>query len=253
MKDLDMFEDGHLGGYIRGGDPGSWCPNLWTWAVREHGIRSVLDVGCGEGHSTRFFQRLGCEVCGVEGCAQAVRDSAVPGQVALHDFCQGPYHPGHRYDLIWSCEFLEHVDRAYVPNILATFAHAAKMILITHAFPGQDGHHHVNCQTPAYWIGLIEPLGFRCDVHLSREARAITLQDRPRVNHFGRSGLVFVRTAQAGIARPTGLAALPAYLSMHLRAWRIHQGFRWSRVYRQHVGAYKAARRQEKRARRMAA
>src|SRR5437870_3883210 len=52
MMQLTMIKSGHVGGYIQGGDPGSWCPHLWTWAVRELGIQSVLDIGCGEGHST---------------------------------------------------------------------------------------------------------------------------------------------------------------------------------------------------------
>src|SRR5688572_33082149 len=64
MAKLEMIKDGHLGGYIRGGDPGTWCPHLWSWVVEQFGIKSVLDVGCGEGHSTRFFRDLGCDVLG---------------------------------------------------------------------------------------------------------------------------------------------------------------------------------------------
>ena len=65
-KPLEIVRDGHLGGYVRGGDPGTWCPNLWNWAVDAFDVQSVLDVGCGEAHSTRFFHQLGCEALGVE-------------------------------------------------------------------------------------------------------------------------------------------------------------------------------------------
>ena len=58
MSKMLMVRDGHLGGYIQGGDPGTWCPHLWSWIVKEFEIRSVLDVGCGEGHSTKFFHDL---------------------------------------------------------------------------------------------------------------------------------------------------------------------------------------------------
>ena len=68
---MEMEE--HLGGYWKGGDPHSWCPTLWKAVVLERQVRSVVDVGCGEGHSTRFFADLGLEVLGVEGGKEAIR------------------------------------------------------------------------------------------------------------------------------------------------------------------------------------
>lgn len=234
-----MVRDGHLGGFITGGDPATWCPHLWAWAVRKLAIKSVLDVGCGEAHSTKYFHNLGCEAIGVDGSQQAIAASVVPQSVVRHDFAEGAYRPGRNFDLVWSCEFLEHVEARYVPNILATFGHAAQAIMVTHAFPGQeDGHHHVNCRPSRYWIRNIESLGFRCDVALSREARSVSLDDYPGVNHFARSGLLFVREAAA----PAGLAASLGAIE---RAARIHYGFRLS-------GDYRRRRRQRRAAKRLA-
>jgi len=244
MTQLNMVKAGHVGGYIQGGDPGSWCPHLWTWVVQELGIKSVLDIGCGEGHSTSFFQKLGCEVLGVDGCEQAVADSVVPGFTVLHDFANGPFLAKRNFDLIWSCEFLEHVDREYVPNILASFA-AAKAILLTHAFPGQRGHHHVNCQPSSYWIGLLEQAGFECSVPLSLQARAVTLADSGNINHFARSGLVFLKRDKA---IPVGMfSRVISSFRSRMKAWRISAGFRWSSACRHHRRRWKALKRQCKR------
>jgi SAM-dependent methyltransferase len=234
MSKLAMVKDGHLGGYIHGGDPGTWCPRLWAWAVEQFGIQSVLDVGCGEGHSTKFFHKLGCKVLGVDGCRQALADSVIPGCVLRHDFCHGPFLTDRSYDLIWSCEFLEHVKQEFVPNVLKTFSRASKAILMTHAFPGQeDGHHHVNCRPSSYWIRRIEALGFQCRVDLTRQARTITLADYPGINHFARSGLVFLRIEP----RPGNRAGdfqigWSSYLPAKLKALRINWGFRFSAAYR---------------------
>lgn len=243
-----MVRDGHLGGFITGGDPATWCPHLWTWVVRELAIQSVLDVGCGEAHSTKFFNQLGCDAVGVEGSRQAIESSAAPGRVVQHDFANGAFRAERGYDLVWSCEFLEHVEAKYVPNILGTFAQAARAILITHAFPGQeDGYHHVNCRSSRYWIQNIEQLGFRCDVALSRQARSLALQDYPGVNHFARSGLLFVREpagATGSVALPSpGTGALGAYFGAWQRAARINYGFRLSSEFRQRRRERRTARR----------
>src|SRR5207247_300468 len=155
-----------------------------------------------------------------------------------------------RDDCVWSCEFLEHVGKEYVPNILETFAHAGKVILVTHAFPErrmsrargkrrpERGHHHVNCQPSAYWIRHIESLGFECRVDHTLRARTITLADYPGINHFARSGLLFTRTQGKPAGRMAGLNA-------SWKSWRINGGFRWSAAYRQQQRLRRALKRQK--------
>lgn len=205
---IPMIQDRHLGGYVAGGDPGTWCPKLWSFLVRKHAIRSVLDLGCGEGHAARFFRGLGCEVLGVDGCEQAIRDSVIPDAVALHDFRNGPFEPGRRFDLVWSCEFLEHIDEEFLPNVLATLTLADKRIAVTHAFPGQPGHHHVNCRTTAYWIEVLHRVGLDCRLGDSLAARRATLGDYHRLNHFARSGIVAAPVANAADRRLPSLQEL---------------------------------------------
>lgn len=193
-----MVRDGHLGGYVAGGDPGTWSPHVWTWMQSRLGMRSVLDLGSGEGHATRYFAGLGCDAHGVDGSFSAVANSVIKGAVSCHDLCAGPFDPGRTFDIVWSCEFLEHIDDRYLANVLRTLQLADKYLVLTHAFPGQKGHHHVNCQPSSYWISLIEKLGFRCELGLTRAARRVARRDYFGVNHFARSGLVFSRRLSRG-------------------------------------------------------
>lgn len=250
MADLAMYRDGHLGGYVQGGDPGTWCPALWTWAVKALRVRSVIDVGCGEGHSTRFFSELGCDVLGVEGCPRAIRDSVIPDRIAAHDYSSGPFVAATPPDLVWSCEFLEHVEEKYLEHILATFAQARVAVLITHAFPGQeDGHHHVNCRPASYWIRHVERLGFACDVALSRQARAITLSDYHGFNHFARSGLVFLRSGDHSPTATGPWAGVAAAARARWKAAAITGGFRLSSAYRHKQRERRARKRAARQAR----
>ena len=217
--ELTMVKSGHLGGYIQGGDPATYCPHLWSWIVEEFDIKSALDVGCGEGHSTRFFAARGCAAQGIDGCEQAIRESVSPNLVKQHDLCKGPYCPSRPVDLVWSCELLEHVEERYLPHVLQTLSAARRMIVVTHAFPLQKGHHHVNCRFSHYWIRRIESLGFTCDVAATLQARTITLQDFADVNHFARSGLVFMRTRD----QRENSGPLSPFWSAWTKALRINQ------------------------------
>ena len=181
-------EHPHLGGYLKGGDAGSYYPELWTWLIEEQGVRSMIDVGCGEGHALGWFREHGCHVIGIDGIGQDDED------IVEHDYTTGPWPArvrGNRMeaatDLIWCCEFVEHIEEEFIPNFLETFL-MGELVLMTHGLPGQGGHHHVNCQPPEYWIGMLTDVGFRHDPEFTRQAKAFT-----PTGYFDWSGLVFVR------------------------------------------------------------
>ena len=178
----------HLGGYVPGGDAATFYPLLWRWLVDELGVASVIDVGCGDGVALREFAEYGCTVLGVEGTAQDDE------RIVQHDYVLGPYRPEMRFDLAWCCEFVEHVGERYLPNFLATFQ-AADLVALTHAFPGQAGHHHVNCQPVDYWLGALAAIGFQIDEDTTQTARVYAAANSSPWNHFVRSGLVFRRVA----------------------------------------------------------
>lgn len=171
----------HLGGYLKGGDAGSYYPSLWAWAAEHFKIGSVVDVGCGEGHAIRWFRDVsGCRVLGIEGIEQPDSD------IIQHDYTSGPWRTRRKFDLCWSCEFVEHVEERYVTNFLATFR-AAPLLMMTHA-TGTGGHHHVNAQQPDYWIDLLERDGWRFDWQLTQRARVFTPH-----GYFRDTGLIFLR------------------------------------------------------------
>ena len=185
-KPGDMVTDGHLGGYIAGGDPDTTYPQLWAWLVASQGVRTVIDVGCGDGIAVQFFESLGCHVLGVDGMPQT------HPSIVQHDYTMGPLETRSRQrsDLAWSCEFVEHVEEQYVPNFLDTFR-LADLVLITHAEPGQRGWHHVNCQPAAYWLDKLASIDYEWDRETTLVARARAAENRSPWNHFARSGLAF--------------------------------------------------------------
>ena len=198
-------DEGHLGGYIRStkhqnspgpsreqGDPATWTPNLWLWVHERLGVRSVLDMGCGEGHSTKFFAELGCDVLGLDGSLQAKRDSVISDFHVIHDFVHGPFLLDRQFDLVWCCEFVEHVEEQFSKNFLKTFLASGKYLMLTFASPGQPGWHHVNCQPGSYWIKKLEAIGFFLDPFLTYESRNVA-----EPGHYQRKGLLFVRRGQS--------------------------------------------------------
>ena len=194
-------EKPHLGGYIVGGDDATYYPDLWRWLVEVRGVKSVIDVGCGEGRAVDYFASLICpsdmddrlcHVVGIDGVKQPDHP-----HLFQHDYTEGLLWISDvadlkKFDLCWCCEFVEHVEERYVPNFLDTFSYA-DLVLMTHAEPGQQGHHHVNTQTPMYWQGVMAAIGYELDPDLTDQTRRIAAMNRNPYNHFARSGLAFIR------------------------------------------------------------
>jgi len=175
-----------LGGNIRHGDLRTWCPRLWKFLADRFAIRSVLDVGCGEGHTVKFFHDLGLASQGIEGLPRNVSNSVHP--IALHDLTSGPFIMP--VNLVWSCEVAEHIEEQFVDNYLASIANG-KVIAMTHATPQQGGHHHVNCQPPEYWIEKLDDRGYYLSED-NEEIRKIASRE-DSWNYFQPTGLVFLR------------------------------------------------------------
>ena len=194
---------GHLGGYVPGGDPNTTYPALWDWLIGTLAVSSVLDVGCGDGSGCLSHFMADDRVSHALGIDGLVAPNLPAGvQVFPHDFTQGPWTDFDGgplvtgFDLVWCCEFVEHVHEEFVPNYLPAFK-AADLVLMTHALPGQGGHHHVNCRSSDYWQGAMAAIGYRLDPDLTATARRLATEETidPSANYFARTGMAFRRVS----------------------------------------------------------
>ena len=194
-----MADAPHLGGWLEF-DGNSWTPWLWSFLIDTFKPVTALDVGCGRGHAARFFLDLGVDAYGIDGSAEARKMASIPqDRFFLHDFTTGPapmLWPVDRFDLVWSCEFVEHVEESFVDNVLDILSRG-KVVAMTHATPGQDGWHHVNCQPRDYWVDKMNSIGYQLDVEATTRSHAyppeIVAQDVLERSWWGRSGMIFAR------------------------------------------------------------
>ncbi len=179
----------HLGGYVPGGDEATYYPELWLALTEIARLQlnypqdvRVLDVGAGDNVAVRYFQSLkGVQAIGVDGCETSD---------VLHDFTAAFLPQIGDFDLVWSCEFVEHVEERYLPFVLDALSRAP-LLAMTYAAPGQPGHHHVNCQPEAYWVGALAGFGMRLDPALTALAKDRAGYNTSPWNHFAARGLVF--------------------------------------------------------------
>ena len=151
----------HLGG---GRDRCHQDVGALAWIVETFAPKRMIDVGCGLGCMVNLMREAGIEAIGIDGDPHGRPDFC-------WDFRDGPFPDPPPADVVWSMEFLEHVDEDYIPNIMDLFARSP-VVVCTHAPPGKPGHHHVNCQEELYWRERFEEHGFRFDAEKTAELRA---------------------------------------------------------------------------------
>lgn len=175
-----------LGGNLHHGDSFTFHPVLWRYLVERFAVRSVLGVGCGEGHAVAFFRSIGVFAHGIDGLKKNVDRAVIP--IAQDDILAGPYYMP--VDMVWSCEVAEHILPEKVDHFLETLANGM-IVAMTTARPGQDGHHHVNCQPSEYWIEKMERRGYQLSKS-NQTFRQVAGREYSGT-YFGATSLVFVR------------------------------------------------------------
>lgn len=152
---------------------------------KESGATSYLDIGCGPGGMLDAALARGFDVQGVDGDYKVERNN--PDKVCIHDYTTGPVTFDKTFDLVWSCEFVEHVEEEYLDNFMQTFS-SGKTVCMTYAPPGKKGHHHVNLKPENYWIETFEKYGFKYNKELTVKLRNLSSMER---EFFRNYGLVF--------------------------------------------------------------
>lgn len=181
----------HLGGYVADGDPHTFLPDIWGYILLKYKPTNILDVGCGTGHALKWFRDYGkLSVLGIEGDVSAIEKSVIPiERIRPHDYTSGPLKLNGKYDLGLSLEFLEHVEEKYINNFMVTFT-SCKYLLVSHAIPGQDGHHHVNCQNKEYWIDCFKKNNF---VEITEETKTFVETNKKLNSPWCRGNLIFFK------------------------------------------------------------
>lgn len=148
-----------------------------SYLINTFNIKSMIDIGCGPGGMIELAMDKGLAAWGVDGDDKVERSDKVKGRIYIHDYAKGPYIPDW-FHLGWSVEFVEHVDKPFMPNFLETFK-KCKYVAMTHALPNQPGHHHVNCMPFPYWAGVMEAIGFELLLEETNKMReASTMRER---------------------------------------------------------------------------
>jgi len=148
------------------------------YMIQNYDIKTVVDIGCGPGGMVEMFKNKGLEVIGLDGDYTVSRPDSIKENVVIHDFAVGPYKLDKVYDLAWTVEFVEHVEEKYMQNFIDVFKQC-RYVIMTHALPGQPGHHHVNCQHAGYWLNVMEKNGFEPLPYTLSQIRAVsTMRER---------------------------------------------------------------------------
>lgn len=174
----------HLGGNWKQGDPATFCPNSWTYVVEKYKIKSVTDVGSGLGYAADWFHKKGLTVHAIDGLEINVSNAIFP--TTLIDLTERSFVKN--VDLINCIEVVEHIEEKYINNLLDTIC-CGKFLFMTHAIPGQEGWHHVNCQFEDYWIHHLSTRG----MILSKEDTSEIRKLAHKAKHIKRSGLFFIK------------------------------------------------------------
>jgi 2-polyprenyl-3-methyl-5-hydroxy-6-metoxy-1,4-benzoquinol methylase len=167
-------------------------------------LRSVCDVGCGDGSWLRAFREAGVtDVLGIDG--EYVHEH--PLQIPVANFKTMDLNEeislDRPFDLAISLEVAEHLSEDRATSFVRDLTRLARLILFSAAIPGQGGTNHINEQWQTYRTALFA----QCDYVLCDVPRPQIWRNR-RIAYFHRQNMLLF-CARAALEAAPLLATCP--------------------------------------------
>jgi SAM-dependent methyltransferase len=160
----------------------SLCDAIIT-VCENYGIKSIADIGCGNGSYTRRFLNAGFYCDGFDG--SPLTEELTNAICRTMDF-SAKQEIG-QYGLVLSLEVGEHIPKEYEQVFLDNLVRAAsETIILSWAVVGQGGDGHVNCQDNDYIIQQMNDRGFSFDPVTTEY-----LRDKAKISWFKNTILTF--------------------------------------------------------------
>ncbi|HKW64833.1 MAG TPA: class I SAM-dependent methyltransferase [Candidatus Acidoferrum sp.] len=124
-------------------------------------VRSVLDVGCGDGTWLAIFQKLGVsDILGIDGHYVQKDLLQIPAECFRAINLATSFRLEREFDLALSLEVAEHIPPEGAAGFVSSLSRTAPAILFSAAIPSQGGDNHLNEQWPDAWASSFRQHGF---------------------------------------------------------------------------------------------
>jgi hypothetical protein len=148
-------------------------------------IKSVVDIGCGNGRYTVNFLNHEISCKGFDG--SPLTPELTGGLCEVMDFSK-PVDIG-QFEMVLSLEVGEHIPAEYEQIFIWNLCYASnKFILLSWAVEGQYGIGHINCRNNNYIIGELDKLNFRYVKWMSE-----ILRDESTLPWFKNTLMLFIK------------------------------------------------------------
>lgn len=125
-------------------------------------IKSVIDIGCGNGSFLRSFASSGIEdFLGIDGeWASHTLDTVTQTRFVACDLRSDWPSLDRRFDLAVCLEVAEHLPTERSVGLVRLCTAASDLVVFSAAIPFQGGVDHVNEQWQSHWISLFRSEGY---------------------------------------------------------------------------------------------
>lgn len=151
--------------------------------------RTMMDVGCGDGHMVRIAEALGVSACGLD-----IVENNHPN-IHQVDLCNSVSYMGG--EMVLCLEVAEHLPEHAADHLCEYLSDTTyETLLFSAATPGQGGSGHLNEQPWAYWVKKLHANGLTINTEKTDHLRKVWTSLAPGAWWYGKNCMVFERFAQ---------------------------------------------------------